>query len=222
MTDVTITVRGESEKRVPPERAMIHVTVRTQGVQRAAVVERVMNLAGPLRTSITERADAGSIIEWSSKRVAVHAERPWNDQGRQLAPVHYASVDFSATFDEAFELSNWVSEILPWDGVEIGGVDWHLTTQTRAAVERDVASAAVSVAVQRARAYAAALGLETVVPVEIADTGLITHDQSPGPQMMKARSAAFIGSADALGPTMEYEPEDIVITAAVEARFAAR
>lgn len=220
MSDVTITVRGENETRIAPERATIHVTVRAEGPERGAVVERAMSLAEPIRTGIAERQDAGAVIEWSSKRLAVRAERPWNDQGKQLAPVYYASVDFTATFIEASELSIWVTEISPWDGVDVGWVNWHLTPQTRADIEREVASSAVGVAVQRAQAYAAALGLGTVTPVEIADTGLISHERAASPKAMMARGAAFAASADS-SPIMEYEPEDIVVSATVEARFTA-
>lgn len=221
MSEVTITVRGENEARVAPERATIHVSVRAEGPQRTDVVDRAMRLAEPVRSGIGERQDAGTILEWNSKRLAVRAERPWNDQGKQLAPVYYASIDFAATFTEASELSIWASEISSWDGVEIGWVDWHLTPQTRADLEREVASSAVGAAVQRAQSYAAALGLESVTPLEIADTGLISREAAPGVHMMKARGAAFSASA-AGGPAMEYEPEDIVISATVEARFTAR
>ncbi|WP_175986099.1 SIMPL domain-containing protein [Microbacterium tenebrionis] len=221
MSDVTITVRGEHEERIAPERATIHVTVRTEGAARAAVVDHAMRLAEPVRTGLSERQAAGTLIEWTSKRLAVRAERPWNNQGKRLALVYHASIDFTATFGEASELSVWVSEISAWDGVEVGWVNWHLTPQTRADVEREVASAAVGVAVQRAQAYAGALGLESVTPLEIADTGLISREQSPAPQMMKARGAAFATSAES-GPAMEYEPEDIVVSATVEARFTAR
>lgn len=220
MTDVTITVRGANEARIPPERATLHLSVRTEGPVRSTVVERTMSLAEPVRTSITDRLSAGSVIDWSSKRLTVRADRPWNNEGRQLAPVYHASVDFSATFAEASELSIWVSDVSAWDGVDIGWVNWHLTPQTRADIEREVESSAVGVAVQRAQAYAAALGLESVTPLEIADTGLMSREQAPAHPMLKARGAAFAAADSA--PAMEYEPEDIVIAATVEARFIAR
>lgn len=222
MSDVTITVRGENEVRVAPERATIQAVVRAEGPDRAAVVETALRLAEPLRSSITARVDAETIAEWSSKRLSVRAERPWNNEGKRLAPVYYASVDFTATFLDASELSVWVSDVSPWEGVEIGWVNWHLTPETRARVEREVAASAVGVAVARATAYAEALGLQSITPSEIADVGLISSGQpSPtGPMMMKARGAAF-ASADS-APVMQYEPEDITISATVEARFSAR
>ncbi|AZS47423.1 MULTISPECIES: SIMPL domain-containing protein [Microbacterium] len=221
MSEVTVTVRGEHEARVAPERATIRVGVRADGPERTAVVENVMRLAEPVRSSITDRADAGSVVEWTSKRLSVRAERPWSNDGKRLAPVYYASIDFTATFAEASDLSIWVSDISPWDGVEVGWVDWHLTTATRAQIERDVAAAAVGVAVTRAEAYAGALGLDEVTPLEIADVGLISSGQpSPGAPMLKARGGVAF-AADA-APAMEYEPEEIVISATVEARFLAR
>lgn len=221
MSEVTVTVRGEHEARIAPERATIRVSVRAEGSERTTVVEHVMRLAEPVRDSITERADAGSIVDWTSKRLSVRAERPWNSDGKRLAPVYYASIDFTATFAEASELSIWVSDISPWDGVEVGWVDWHLTPVTRTQVEREVASEAVSVAVARAKAYAGALGLDEVTPLEIADVGLISSGQPmPGAPMMKARGGVAF-AADA-APAMEYEPEEIVISATVEARFLAR
>ncbi|MDQ0645270.1 SIMPL domain-containing protein [Microbacterium murale] len=218
MSDVTITVRGENESRVTPERATIRVTVRTEGPERTSVVDQVMRLSEPLRASITQRKDAGTVAEWSSKRIAVSADRPWSNEGKRLALVYRSSIDFSATFTDPSELSIWVSDISAWDGVEVGWVNWHLTPETRARVERDVASSAVSVAVARAEAYAAALGLTDVTPLEIADVGLISQGQTPAaPHMLKSRDAIFAESA----PAMEYEPDEIVVSATVEARFNA-
>ncbi|GAA2927706.1 SIMPL domain-containing protein [Microbacterium luteolum] len=220
MSEVTVTVRGEHEARVAPERATIRVSVRAEGPERTTVVEQVVRLAEPVRGSITERADAGSVVDWTSKRLSVRAERPWNNEGKRLAPVYYASIDFTATFVEASELSIWVSDISPWDGVEVGWVNWHLTPETTARIEREVAAQAVGVAVTRAETYAHALGLEGVTPLEIADVGLISSGQPAAlAPMMKVRGAAF--AADS-APAMEYEPEDIVISATVEARFLAR
>lgn len=220
-SEVTVTVRGEHEARVAPERATVNVSVRTDGSERTDVVESALRFADPVRSSISDRSDAGAVVDWSSKRISVRAERPWSSEGTRLDPVYYASIDFTATFAEASELSLWVSDISAWDGVEVGWVDWHLTSETRTQVERDVAASAVGVAVSRAEAYAGALGLDEVTPLEIADVGLISSGQpAPGAPMLKARGAVAFAADSA--PAMEYEPEEIVISATVEARFLAR
>lgn len=222
MSDVIITVRGEHETRVAPEQGIVHVSVRAEGPERGAVVERIAALALPLREDLTARKDAGGISEWSSQRVSVWANRPWNDQGKQLALVHYASVEITATFTDFANLSWWVSDIAERDGVQINNVTWSLTPATAKSTEAGVAAEAVQVAVDRAAAYASAIGLTTVAPLEIADLGLLQRAEapaSPAPKMMRAMA---MGSMDAGGaPAMEFQPEDIVVTAAVEARFSA-
>ncbi|MFS0732712.1 SIMPL domain-containing protein [Microbacterium sp. 1P10UB] len=222
MADVIITVRGEHETRIAPERGIARITVRGEGPERAPVLERVAALALPLRDDLAARQAAGTIVEWSSGRAAVWSDRPWNADGTRLAPVHYATIDISATFSDVAALSAWLSDVAERDGVQVGGVDWILTPTTRAAREQEVATEAVQVAVARATAYARAIGRETVTPVQIADVGLLGGGDAPGmpasPKMMRAAFAAMDASS---GPAMQFQPEDITLTAAVEARFTA-
>ena len=223
MSEVTITVRGEHETRVLPEEAVAHLSVRAEGPERGAVVERIAALAAPLRDDLTTRKDAGGVTDWSSQRVSVWANRPWNNEGKQLALVHYASVEITATFTDFAALSWWISDVAERDGVQVDNVTWRLTPATAKSMEADVAAQAVKVAVDRATAYASAIGLASLTPLEIADLGLLT-DASPGPapapKMMRAMAMGAMDSGGA--PAVELQPEDIVVTAAVEARFSAR
>lgn len=221
MSDVTITVRGESVRRILPERATVHITVRAQSGERTDAVERVLAEAERLRSALTARATAGNLVDWASKRLATRSERPWHQEGEVLPLIHHASVDFSATFADASELSHFVSEVSVSELIEVGWVQWDLTDETRASIEQQVATAAVTVAAARARAYADALGLSSVTPVEIADRGLISPS---GPiaemSMMKSAGSPMRASA-ASAPAMEFEPDDIEVSATIEARFRA-
>ncbi|WP_019179859.1 SIMPL domain-containing protein [Microbacterium yannicii] len=224
MSDVVITVRGEHEIRIAPERAVAHLTIRAEGPERGAVVERMSALTEPVRDDLAARKSAGTVTDWTSQRVSVWSERPWNNEGRRLNPVHYATVDFSVTFTDFAVLSWWAGDVAERDGVQLGWIEWKLTPETRAQTERDVATQAVGVAVARATAYAGAIGLADVTALEIADLGLLArHDRpesGPAPRalMAKASFAADTGS----GPSVQLQPEDIVVSSAVEARFVAR
>ncbi|MEU1970232.1 SIMPL domain-containing protein [Microbacterium sp. NPDC019599] len=224
MSEVVITVRGEHEIRILPERAVAHITVVAEGPERGAVVERIAALAEPVRDDLIARKEAGAVHEWTSQRVSVWSERPWNQDGKRLALVHHATVELTATFTDFLVLSWWASEVVEQEGVQLGWIDWQLTPETRRATEKDAATRAVGVAVARATAYAEAIGLATVTPVQIADLGLLAHDgggPEAAPMMAKAmRSAAF----DAVGgaPAVTLQPEEITVSAAVEARFSAR
>lgn len=220
MSDVIITVRGEHEKRVAPEEGVVRVTVRARGPQRGPVVEQLAALAEPLRTDLTARTADGSVREWSSEHVAVWVDHPSNAEGQQLPPIHHASVDITATFTDLTALSWWVSDVASRDGVQVDDVTWRLTRKTRTDTEAAVAADAVSVAVARAAAYATAIGRATIEPVEIADLGLLTDGGGNGGPQPIARAMMF-ASAES-GAHLELKPQDIVVTAAVEARFTAR
>lgn len=216
MSEVIITVRGEHTARVSPERIAVDLSVAVDGPQHADVVERTLSLAAPLRESILHRESTGSILEWSSKSLDVRGDRPWNADGKRLAPVYRASVDFTATFADASELSLWTTEISSWPGVEIGHTEWTLTPETRAVIEREVAAEAVNVAVARAHAYARALRLDTLTPIEIADHGLIS-----APSAAVAKTGVIGFAAESAPPAMQFHGEDIAVSATVEARFRA-
>jgi uncharacterized protein YggE len=225
MSDVVITVRGEHETRIAPERAVAHLTIRAEAPERGAVVERIAAFTEPVRDDLASRKIAGTVLEWTSQRVSVWSERPWNNEGKRLAPVHYATVDFSVTFTDFAVLSWWAGEVAEREGVQLGWIEWKLTPETRAATERDVATQAVGVAVSRAAAYAGALGLGNVTPLEIADVGLLTRPEHPegaqAPRVLMAK-AAFSADSVGGGPAVQLQPDDIVVSSAVEARFLAR
>jgi uncharacterized protein len=224
MSDVVITVRGEHETRTAPDFAVAHLTVQTEGLERGPVVERVAALADPVRTDLEARQEAGSLREWSSQRVSVWSDRPWGPDGTRLAPVHHASVDMTATFADVAALSWWATSVAELEGVQLGWIDWQLEPAHRAEIERGVAAEAVRSAVTRAQAYARAIGFSTVTPLEIADLGLLARpgtDAAPQPRMMKAAMAMEAYDTGG-GPAVQLRPEDIVISAAVEARFSAK
>lgn len=215
MSEVIITVRGEHELRVAPERATVRLSVSFDGSDRAEVVERALAGAAPVREGIEDREVAGSVTEWSSQRMSVYAERPWNSDGRRLAPVYRASIDFTATFSDFSEMSVWVTEISSHTGLSVGAVDWHLTPETEREVEREVATQAVGVAVSRAQAYAQALGLQNVTPREISDRGLMSTESA------SFKPVAMRGMTMDSAPAMDFQGEEITVSATVEGRFSA-
>ncbi len=141
---------------------------------------------------------------------------PLEQRGRATPLVHHAAVELSATFTDAGALSWWLGDVAESDDVQVTAVEWRLSPTTRARVEREVAADAVHVAVERATAYADALGLASVSAVEIADAGLLAaHPETPAP--LGARMMA----ASAGGPSFSLQPPEIVVTSVVEGRFRA-
>ncbi|KZE91197.1 SIMPL domain-containing protein [Microbacterium sp. TNHR37B] len=219
MSEVIITVRGEHETRVAPERAVARISAVADGPVRGTVVDRVSALSSPVREDLTTRAEAGSVVEWSSGRVTVWSDRPWNADGVQLDLVHHASVELSATFGDPEALAEWLDTVAQRDGLQVGGVEWQLSPETRARIEREAATRAVATAVERATAYARAIGRSSVVPLEIADLGLLRGAEVDATPRVFAKAAMEMDAAGS--PGFAFRPEEIVVRAAVEARFRA-
>jgi hypothetical protein len=133
--------------------------------------------------------------------------------------VHHASVDVEVKFRDFASLSRWVGQhIANTDGFRVSYVEWALTSKRRTELQRQARTRAVEDAVVRAQQYADALGLGRIRPVAIADAGMLGASLHPdgGPGGAHLRAAGVhVGG----GPDVELSPEDIEVSATVDARF---
>lgn len=217
MADVTITVRGEHDTTVAAELGVARVAVRLDGADRTDVVSRTQQLAATLQSELKAAQDAGSVSKWHSERLSVWADRPWNNEGKQLDLVHHASVTTTSEWTDFAALSEWISQVSEREGVSVDGISWSLTRDTARTTESLVAQQAIQVAVDRATAYAQALGLSNVQAAQIADAGLLSAPES-APHMKADMMMARAGGG---APSFELEPNEIAVSATVEARFIA-
>jgi uncharacterized protein YggE len=223
MADTIITVRGEHSERFDAERAVVSASVHTDGPLRESVFARAVEASDAVRDIITSihDADEGPIASWSSDSVRVWSERPWNNEGKQLAPVFHAAVDFAATFVEFDALARWVESAAAIDAVTIGGVSWDLTEETRARVSNEVRTKAVADAITKAVVYGAAVGLPRVTAVALADPGMLDDPSNGAPSPVFARASLKSQAYDSAAPQLALKPEQILVACAVDARFIA-
>lgn len=220
MADVEITVRGSHRAEAAPERARVRTRVIRDGPDADEVVADVARLAEQVRAAITplHDADAGPVVAWSSDRMQVWSERPWNQDGEQLPLVHHAQIGVDAEFADFTALGRWLSDTAALEGVTVDGIEWALTDEHRDALLADVRSAAVAAARAKAEVYAAALGLTRLTVLAVADAGMLGEgiqpvgDHEARPMMRMAAMSA---------PEIELAPRPIAVTAEVDARFVA-
>jgi len=220
MPETVITVQGSYDSFHPAERATVTVTVGFEGPERAAVVTGTTRATAALVAGIADRHDpAHGPVTWhATDRIQVWADRPFNNLGEQLPLVHHAQTTTRAKFRDFDDLAQWVERAAAHPGVQINGIEWALTEQTKQATVASVRTRAVEEARRKAQTYAEALGLGDLRCVAIADPGML-GDQSNGSgagQAMYSRAAA----ADA-GSGLAFTPEDIAVSATVDARFLA-
>ena len=219
-----ITVQGTASDWFDAERATVNVTVSHDGPKREPVFEATTAVGAQVTAALTQLETEGAITRWSSDRVSVWSNRPWNNEGKQLAPVYYAALSASARFQDFDALSAFVERFATVTGVTIDSIAWDLTEEKRLAVTTDIQTKAVQDATVKATTYARAAGLSTVDPVAIADPGMLGDGSSGGggPMPMARGAAKMMMAMDAQGGgQLTFTPDRIEVSAVVDARFRA-
>ncbi|MEX7473178.1 SIMPL domain-containing protein [Mycobacterium adipatum] len=218
-----ITVRGSFSAFQPPERGTVHASISYHGPDAEWVYDRVARDLDVVKQSILrlKDGDSGAVTWWSAQQLRTWTNRPTNRDGEELPLVHVASVGIEVKFRDFTALSQWVGgHITGTEGFELSYVRWALTSNSREELTTRVRTGAVQDAAARAQLYADALDLGTVSPVAIADAGMlgaqVNPDRGVGIASMDAAPAPSGGS-----PEVELVPEDIRVSATVEARFVA-
>jgi uncharacterized protein len=221
MSETTISVQGHYSTWYPAERATVSVSIQFDGPTRGPAFENATAAADAVKASIESRynATSGPITWWSADSVRVWSQRPWNDQGTQLDPVHYAALDCAAKFSDFTALAEWIEIVVALDGVNVSSIEWSLTDAKTTAVTAEVRSRAVKDAVAKATVYAQSIGLGSVTATAIADPGMLGDAQSSpgGYERMAMKSSFDMGS----GAPLALKPEQIEVSASVDARFTA-
>ena len=220
MAEVTITVRGEFEAAHPPERATVRLGVGAEGATKDAVFASAVQTARVLNGQIESLMDAehGPVTWWASDQVRTWSHRPWNQDGRQLPQVHHAGVDFTVRFSDFEVLSKWLSGVSAMQGVSVSGIEWTLTEPRKVQLTDQVRAAAVHDARDKAQSYASSLGLGTVRVVAIADVGMLGTAPPTSPM---PRAAHMMSAAPESAEELSLTPQDVLLLAAVDARFVA-
>ncbi|GAA4395498.1 SIMPL domain-containing protein [Tsukamurella soli] len=218
--DVEITVRGSHRVHAPAERGTVALTVALENRSAESVFAAVAQSAEILTERIRRLHDpvSGPVTWWSARRLETWARRPWNQDGKELPLKHHARVRFQVKFRDFDALSRFTADAIEVHGVEVDDTVWTLTEKRRDAVVSDVRAAAVRDARARAQAYADALALGPVVPVAIADPGMLGTAEPAGP-IAEFRSAAMPAAPAGGGRQVSLTPEEITVEQQVDARF---
>lgn len=205
MDQTIVTVHGEARREVPPEQAVLSVTVSAKDRDKAAVVAR-----------LTERAaEVGAILDRYAAAVerretaGLHVYPEYRRRGERSAS-HAGSVTVSVTVSDFDPLGELLAQLASAESVSVSGPWWQLRPGSRAGA--DVRREAVTDALERAREYAAAVGSELARIVEISDA-----DAADSHPMMMRAAGASAEAADS-GLAFDLDPEQQTVEARVRLR----
>jgi uncharacterized protein YggE len=223
MSETIITVTGSADTHHAPERAIVQLTLGFEGSERQQVFEQTRLLHAQTSDSLRALHDpvADAVTRWSADQVSVWGQRPWSQDGAQLPPVYHATTTVRARFRDFAALASWIDSVAFRDGVTVTSVDWGLTSATQSALQAEAQKNAIVSARSKAVSYAEALGLSTLRPIAVADPGMLGDGGGGSTPVGVARFASHEMAKSSAGGPLDLTPADVVISASVEARFAA-
>lgn len=213
---VLIAVHGSASRFLPAERGTVRLSIGLEHDDRATVVQQVGLLHERFVADAKSFVHAGAATWWGSDQVRVRPERRYLKDSETHRWVQVASADVRVRFRDFDALSSWVEQAGSAAGASIDGVDWTVTEQHRAHAQREVRVEAVQDAVQRAEAYASAIGGTGVTLQAVWEPGL-------RPNVSGGFDGGGGGMARAMamksGGGLELRPDDIELAAEVTADF---
>lgn len=204
---------------MPAERGTLRLRVQLVGPERVPVLEHAAQVHATLVAQARAHVDSGAATWWGSDSVLAWSSDEWvkprPDKDAVKVTRFRAGADLRVKFRDFAALGRWAGEAATLTGVAVTGVDWALTETRRDAVVREVRTAATRDAVERARAYAAALGFTDVRPVALFEAGLRPHVGAGGMAGMAGVAMRGAAAPASASNGIELRPEDIEVTAAV-------
>ncbi len=198
-----IVVRGEAFREVPPEQALLSVTLSARDRDRDTVVARLLERTTELHSLLAELGDAVERRETGGPQVFPELKR-----GSERVVAYTGNVSTTITVTDFEPLGQLLARLAALEFAALNGPWWQLKPGSRAGAE--VRRDAITDALSRAREYAEAVGARVDRLVEIADEGLAGG--GPGPMM---RMAAFDGAAESAGFDVDPQPQTVQATVTV-------
>lgn len=221
---LTIAVTGQAEEEREAELAQVTVSVNLEDKNRTELVTRTEALHNTVLDRLTALSEAKALLEWSAERVYFSKyDRYIKDS--EVAEVHHvARSSMTAVFDDFDQLAKFLGEMAQDDGLTVSGVSWKLTPDTEKEIMKRVRIASVQDGLEKAAAYADALGVGTPELVAVYEPGLrpgISGDSGRGYGAPMMARAAMMESDSAGSPEFTLKPGKIRLSAEITADFRA-
>ncbi|MET9672705.1 SIMPL domain-containing protein [Streptomyces sp. NPDC006482] len=208
-----VTVRGEGRLEVDPEFARIWVTVTARGTDRSATLTELTRRNARVLDLVKAQGEVVEKLE--TGRFSISPELGRRGRGERVH-AFVGRVRTTAELSDFTVLGELVTRLADLEMTGVDGPWWELRPDSPAYAE--ARRLAVTEAVQRARAYAEALGTSLASLLELSDAGLAGPGSSM-PPVFAAAPAAFVTERAGEAPALDLEPQRQTVTAEVVARF---
>jgi uncharacterized protein len=231
MTESVLTVlsvRGDAQLEVPPDRATLNCSVRADDRDKAAVLRLVSarldavladlrDLGGQPRAAADDRRP----LTWLAHSATSRVETQWDHQREREIKTGRVVASVALRIEvRDFALMDRLGSLLArHDATEVSHVDWGVDADNPGWPE--VRAAAIHAAIEKGRDYARALGGALQRIEHVADVGLLggSDRHSAGVSYVQAASMSRGSRGEADAPSLDPEPQ--ILHAEIEAQFSA-
>ena len=217
-----VIVSAEAEHQEAPERATVHLRIGMTGHDRDFVHNQTQSTLQDVKADIEQlRGGETPAATWHS----ISGVSTWSynsDQGMKWTE----QVNVNVKFQDFTALGDWLNGVLVREAVTLDYIEWTLTDERKKALNKELRQKAVRLAKEKAEQYAEAAGLRISSVKIVADTGFIANSGGRSDYFAASRGGApmaELGSASniGLGDSYEFAPEDVKLSASVDAEFIA-
>ncbi|MEV5609275.1 SIMPL domain-containing protein [Streptomyces sp. NPDC052225] len=210
-----LAVRGEAHLEADPELARITVTVTARGTDRRTTLDDLTRRNTTTLDLIKSYGDCVEKLETGTLSLTPEFAR--HGRGERIRTYH-GTLHITAELTDFTALGELATRLADLELTRVDGPWWSL--RPTSPVHTTARRQAVHAAVQRARAYADALGTTLAALVELSDTGTDDHawmarEAGPG----TTRAAYATAAPDDTAPPLDLEPQRQHVRAQVDARF---
>lgn len=184
-----MTVSGKAEIPHPAERALINVTVSSEGTNKPSVSDEVITTAKHIETLLRELSPANDSPEAKAAAPLAHWDKTslsstsyvptqYNSEKNihESLPRRYrASVTFDIRFKEFKALGSFGTKISSMSHVEVGNIDWILTDITEKAYRSRLRREAAQDALEKVQDYCEVLGCQNIRATELQEITISSH-----------------------------------------------
>ena len=250
MAPFTIELGGQAEIPHHAERALIHVSASSTGLNKAAVSDEVLTTAKHIETLLKDLSpaddtqaakEAAPLAHWSKTSLSSTSWLPWDHTfSTHRAREYSARIKFDIRFKKFKELGELGSRLSSLEHTEVTDIDWILTAATEKSYRSQLRRAAAQDAMQKAQDYCEVLGCTNVRPVKLEETqgahrvsalnqrnmGVSYQQMQSMPQMQVApgygpQGGVSTGTDQRDESALEFRPQEVRMRMSVSVKFRA-
>lgn len=173
-----IAASGTRWVETAPDLGVVSLAVVAEHRDRRSAFDGASTAAASVVAAVEREiqgAAEGAVTRLTVSPISLHSWRPHSETGELLPEVHNASAQISAAFRDVDQLSRFAAEAGRMPHVQLTGIAWELTEETRREVEDHLTGAAVVEALRKAQVVADAAGAGPVTVLEISEPGLMAQ-----------------------------------------------